>query len=148
MRHILLFLYILCLAWAKDIVPQYDAELEVTTSHPLAQDHLTNLSQRITHVFVTNITLVDPAESRQQEEYARLQSRLQRPATSGDASHPRQRLLTALHAFHRYKERNLAETKRWRDWYKKIPKRQRSVCAPVKLLVFETNEKLDRRIHD
>ncbi|GAB1207659.1 hypothetical protein APSETT445_006384 [Aspergillus pseudonomiae] len=138
MRHILLFLYILCLAWAKDIVPQYDAELE-----------------RITHVFVTNITLVDPAESRQQEEYARLQSRLQRPATSGDASHPRQRLLTALHAFHRYKERNLAETKRWRDWYKKIPKRQRSIVeSTIKYTrklntvdhLFETNEKLAHEI--
>ncbi|KNG82309.1 hypothetical protein ANOM_008946 [Aspergillus nomiae NRRL 13137] len=112
-------------------------------------------SPRITHVFVTNITLVDPAESRQQEEYSRLQTRLQRPVASGDTSHPRQRLLTALHAFHRYKERNLAETKRWRDWYKKIPKKQRSIVeSTIKYTrklntvdhLFETNEKLAHEI--
>ncbi|KAB8226298.1 N2227-like protein-domain-containing protein [Aspergillus novoparasiticus] len=110
---------------------------------------------RITHVFVTNITLIDPTESRQQEEYSRLQGRLQRSTGSWDTSHPRQRLLTALHAFHRYKERNLAETKRWRDWYKKIPKKQRSIVeSTVKYTrklntvehLFETNERLAHEI--
>lgn len=107
---------------------------------PIGAISLIDVFQRITHVFVTNITLIDPTESRQQEEYSRLQARLQRSTGSSDTSHPRQRLLTALHAFHRYKERNLAETKRWRDWYKKIPKKQRSVCAPVKLIVSDTND--------
>ncbi|RMZ44457.1 hypothetical protein CA14_003938 [Aspergillus flavus] len=138
MRCTLLFFCILYLAWAKDITPQYDAELD-----------------RITHVFVTNITLIDPTESRQQEEYSRLQARLQRSTGSSDTSHPRQRLLTALHAFHRYKERNLAETKRWRDWYKKIPKKQRSIVeSTVKYTrklntvehLFETNERLAHEI--
>lgn len=127
---LLLFFYVFCLAWAKDIIPQYDAELDVS-SHQLAQYYLLKLLQKVTHVFVTNITFIDPSESREQEEYSRLQSRLQRSTGSWDTSHPRQRLLTALHAFHRYKERNLAETKRWRDWYKKVPKKQRSVCGPV-----------------
>ncbi|KAE8142847.1 N2227-like protein-domain-containing protein [Aspergillus pseudotamarii] len=110
---------------------------------------------KITHVFVTNITLIDQSESRQQEEYSRLQSRLQRSTGSWDTSHPRQRLLTALHAFHRYKERNLVETKRWRDWYKKIPKKQRSIVeSTVKYTrklntvehLFETNEQLAHEI--
>ncbi|KAF7589568.1 hypothetical protein BBP40_004147 [Aspergillus hancockii] len=134
MLYNLLFLYIVCLAWAKDAIPQYVPQLNT-----------------VTHVFVTNITIVDPSEISQKEEYSRLQHRLQRSTGPWDTSHPRQRLLTALHAFHRYKERNLVETKRWRDWYKKIPKQQRStVESTVRYTrklntiehLFETNEHL------
>lgn len=134
MLYTLFFLYILSLAWAKDAIPQYIPQLDT-----------------VTQVFVTNITIVDPAESRQQEEYSRLEHRLQRSTGAWDTSHPRHRLLTALHAFHRYKERNLVETKRWRDWYKKIPKRQRAMVeSTVKYTrklntvdhLFESNERL------
>ena len=42
-----------------------------------------------------------------------------------DAS--RHRILTAMHGYSRYREKNLENTNRWRDFYKRIPKRQRSV---------------------
>ena len=48
-----------------------------------------------------------------------------------DAHHPRHRLLTALHGFYRYESRNLAELGRWRDLYKNVPKRQRSVSKSI-----------------
>ncbi|KAL4890559.1 N2227-like protein-domain-containing protein [Aspergillus ambiguus] len=84
--------------------------------------------ESITKVFVANITVIDTAEStRHAEEYARLQERLQRSSGTWGSSHPRQRLLTALHGYQRYKEKNLAEVQRWRNLYRQIPKRQRSM---------------------
>ncbi|THC92419.1 hypothetical protein EYZ11_008109 [Aspergillus tanneri] len=83
---------------------------------------------KFTQVFVTNITLLDTVSSpRHEEEHIRLQHRLQRSRGKWDSVHPRQRLLTALHGFTKYKERNLVETKRWRDLYKQVSKRQRSL---------------------
>ncbi|KAL5357584.1 N2227-like protein-domain-containing protein [Aspergillus floccosus] len=112
--------------------------------------------ESITQVFVSNITIIDSAESaRHADEYARLQQRLQRSTSTWGSSHPRQRLLTALHGFRRYKERNLAEVKRWRDWHKQIPKRQRSVVESTvhytrKLNtvehLFEANERVAHAI--
>ena len=67
--------------------------------------------QEITHIFVTNITVLDTASSlRHDEEYAHLQHRLARSRGKWDSSHPRHRLLTALHGYTRYKERHLVET--------------------------------------
>ncbi|KAE8154287.1 N2227-like protein-domain-containing protein [Aspergillus avenaceus] len=134
MRWILCCLLYICLAWAKEHLPDYAPGLDT-----------------VTHVYVTNVTYMDADTSRQEEEYSRLQHRLQRSTGKWDSSHPRHRLLTALHGYHRYRERNLVETKKWRDWYKKAPKRQRSMVeSAVKYTrklnavdhLLETNERL------
>ncbi|KAI9370124.1 N2227-like protein-domain-containing protein [Aspergillus egyptiacus] len=76
------------------------------------------------------------ARERAEAEYARLQHRLspsdpskqtQTPTWNLKPTHPRHRLLTALHAFRAYKEQNLAEVRRWRDLYKHVPKHQKRV---------------------
>ncbi|PLB48678.1 N2227-domain-containing protein [Aspergillus steynii IBT 23096] len=130
--------FLVCLACAKqaiDVSPRLD---------------------QITHVFVTNITLLDAAPSpRHDEEYARLQHRLERSRGKWDSSHARHRLLTALHGYMRYKERHLVETKKWRDMYKNVSKKQRSLVESTihytrKLNtiehLLEANEKLAKDI--
>ncbi|KAL3478285.1 N2227-like protein-domain-containing protein [Aspergillus californicus] len=87
--------------------------------------------QDITKVIVSNITIIDKPGSRQEEEFARLQHRLQRSTSTWNVNHPRHRLLTALHGFTRYKERNLAEVKRWRDLYKHVPTAQKQIVEKV-----------------
>ncbi|KAL4913018.1 N2227-like protein-domain-containing protein [Aspergillus aurantiobrunneus] len=87
--------------------------------------------QDITQVIVSNITLIDGPDPRQEEETLRLQHRLQRSTGTWNASHPRHRLLMALYGFTRYKERNLAEVKRWRDLYKHVPKGQKALVEKV-----------------
>ncbi|KAK1144144.1 hypothetical protein N8T08_005806 [Aspergillus melleus] len=131
--------FLACVACAKpavDVSPRFD--------------------QQITHVFVTNITLLDTAPSlRHDEENVRLQGRLERSRGKWDSSHPRHRLLTALHGYTRYKERHLVETKKWRDLYKNISKKQRSLVESTvqytrKLNavehLLESNEKLAKEI--
>ncbi|KAL4901117.1 hypothetical protein BDW74DRAFT_187968 [Aspergillus multicolor] len=102
--------------------------VEIPNSDPSWED--------ITQVIVTNITVVDSdppipsieeENTRQEEEYTNLQDRLNRNTRKWTPSHPRHRLLTALYAFTRYKERNLSEVKRWRDLYQHVPKEQRKL---------------------
>lgn len=95
---------------------------------------LTSAKLNIKQVVVTHIstlTVLEPASepnsTRNREEKERLLKRLQRNRGKWDSSHPRYRLLTALHGFFRYKEGNLAEVERWRGLYKRMPQRQRSV---------------------
>ncbi|KAF9894466.1 hypothetical protein FE257_007969 [Aspergillus nanangensis] len=140
-----LLLFVLCLAYANAAIWRF-SEL------------VPQIRQAITQIFVTNLTVIDSAESnRHADEHGRLQHQLQRSNGKWDSSHPRHRLLTALHGFCRYKERNLAETKKWRDWYKQIPKRQRSIVESSvhytrKLNtvdhLFETNERVAHAIVD
>ncbi|KAL5335003.1 N2227-like protein-domain-containing protein [Aspergillus crustosus] len=87
--------------------------------------------QDITQVFVSNITEIEPHNPRQEEEYTRLRQRLDRETGTWDKNHPRHRLLTALYGFSRYKERNLAEVKRWRDLYKHVSKSQKKTIEKV-----------------
>ncbi|KAL2869475.1 N2227-like protein-domain-containing protein [Aspergillus lucknowensis] len=110
--------------------------------------------QDITKVIVANITSLEDRSTRQAEEYSRLQDRLARSA-SWNVNHPRHRLLTALHGFSRYKERNLAEVKRWRNLYKHVPKAQKTVVERIvgytrKLNtvehLFEENDKIASEI--
>ncbi|KAL3459012.1 N2227-like protein-domain-containing protein [Aspergillus heterothallicus] len=105
----------------------------------------------ITQVIVANITELEEPDPRQTEEYSRLQNRLQRSTGTWNTNHPRQRLLTALWGFSRYKDRNLAEVKRWRDLYKHVPKSQKAfvekTVAYTKKLntiehLFEDNDKI------
>jgi carnosine N-methyltransferase len=78
-------------------------------------------------VIVANITDIDQPDPRQLDEFVRLQGRLQRSTGTWNANHPRYRLLMALYGFSRYKEKNLAEVKRWRDLYKHVPQKQKTV---------------------
>jgi carnosine N-methyltransferase len=79
-------------------------------------------------VIVANITDIEQPDPRQLEEYVHLQGRLQRSTGTWNGNHPRHRLLMALYGFSRYKEKNLAEVKRWRDLYKHVPQKQKTVC--------------------
>ena len=62
---------------------------------------------------------------------------------AGDAS--RHRILTAMHGYSRYREKNLENTNRWRDFYKRIPKRQRSVRHLTPCLPFRADRQTDHR---
>ncbi|CAG8933589.1 unnamed protein product [Penicillium salamii] len=59
------------------------------------------------------------------KEHARLLQTLERSTGKWDSSHPRYRLLTALYGFTRYKDGSQSDINRWKDLYKKVPKRQR-----------------------
>ncbi|KGO40799.1 hypothetical protein PEXP_086110 [Penicillium expansum] len=61
------------------------------------------------------------------EEHTRLLQTLERSSGKWDTTHPRHRLLTALHGYSSYKDKNLAEVTRWRSLYKNVPKRQRTL---------------------
>ncbi|KAL4738231.1 N2227-like protein-domain-containing protein [Aspergillus similis] len=98
--------------------------------------------EEVSQVIVPNITIDSNAvpdlpvpspdhNRRQKREYVRLQSRLSRTSGTWGPSHPRHRLLMALYGFTRYKERNLAEVKRWRDLYKHVPKGQKQLVERV-----------------
>ncbi|EFQ97687.1 methyltransferase [Nannizzia gypsea CBS 118893] len=66
--------------------------------------------------------------TRQLEEETRLRDRIRRDSKrKWDSSHPRYRLLTAMHGFARYKDRNLAEAERWSTLYLNSPKRHRTL---------------------
>jgi hypothetical protein len=69
-----------------------------------------------------------PMESpRQRQEKAHLMKRMDRKSGKWTSTHPRYRLLDALYSFSRYRERNLAELKRWRDMYSNVRSKQRQV---------------------
>ncbi|KAM5435557.1 putative carnosine N-methyltransferase [Microsporum canis] len=68
---------------------------------------------------------------RQLEEESRLRDRLKRDNRKWDSSHPRYRLLTAMHGFARYKDRNLAELERWSALYSNTPKRHRTFIESI-----------------
>ncbi|CBF84632.1 uncharacterized protein ANIA_11151 [Aspergillus nidulans FGSC A4] len=98
--------------------------------------------EEASQVIVSNVTLdSNPVSNssvpsidhntRQNTEYVRLQSRLDRTSGTWGASHPRHRLLMALYGFSRYKERSSAEVKRWRDLYKHVPKSQKQLVERV-----------------
>ncbi|EGE03525.1 methyltransferase [Trichophyton equinum CBS 127.97] len=60
--------------------------------------------------------------TRQLEEKSRLRDRMKRDNNKKwDSSHPRYRLLTAMHGFARYIDRNLAEADRWSTLYMNSP---------------------------
>ncbi|KAJ5957729.1 hypothetical protein N7501_012008 [Penicillium viridicatum] len=93
----------------------------------------------------------------QNEEHTRLLQKLERSSGKWDTTHPRHRLLTALHGYTRYKDKNLAEVDRWRNLYKNVPKRQRTMLESTvhytrKLNTMEhlldTNNELARSIVD
>ncbi|KAL6232409.1 hypothetical protein BDW75DRAFT_247193 [Aspergillus navahoensis] len=115
--------------------------LASTTTAKLVEAPNPNPWEQVTQVIASNITILDsdsdlPVPSldhntRQEIESTRLQSRLTRTAGTWSPSHPRHRLLMALYGFTRYKERNLAEVKRWRDMYKHVPKGQKQLAERV-----------------
>ncbi|KAJ5159111.1 uncharacterized protein N7500_008762 [Penicillium coprophilum] len=89
------------------------------------------------------------------EEHTRLLQNLQRSSGKWDSTHPRHRLLTALHGYTCYKDKSLAEVDKWRNLYKNVPKRQRTLLESTihytrKINTIEhlvdTNAKLSRSI--
>jgi hypothetical protein len=64
---------------------------------------------------------------RQRQEKAHLMKRMDRKSGKWTSTHPRYRLLETLYSFSRYRERNLAELKRWRDMYSNVKSKQRQV---------------------
>ncbi|QQK46513.1 N2227-like protein [Penicillium digitatum] len=91
------------------------------------------------------------------EEHTRLLQSLERSSGKWDSTHPRHRLLTALYGYDSYKDKNIAEVDRWRNLYKNVPKRQRTLLESTihytrKLNTMEhlldTNNELARSIVD
>ncbi|CAG7921062.1 unnamed protein product [Penicillium olsonii] len=60
-----------------------------------------------------------------EDEHSRLLQSLERSNGKWDSSHPRHRLLTALYGFTKYKDGSQSDINRWKDLYKKVPKRQK-----------------------
>ena len=90
----------------------------------------TGLGLDISYATVVNFTIfTDQPDTllKQEKEKASLHHRLQRSVRKWDSSHPRHRLLSALYGYSRYREKNLENVNRWRDFFKRIPKKQRSV---------------------
>jgi hypothetical protein len=64
---------------------------------------------------------------RQRQEKAHMMKRMDRKSGKWTSAHPRYRLLEALYSFSRYRERNLAELKRWKDMYSNVKSKQKQV---------------------
>ncbi|KAJ5827657.1 hypothetical protein N7447_004420 [Penicillium robsamsonii] len=137
-----LFLVFTCIAWVEFAI------------------HFSPWIEGISH----NVEAYTPATfhypvplSTHNEEHTRLLQDLQRSSGKWNSAHPRHRLLTALHGYTCYKDKNLAEVNRWRNLYKNVLKRQRTLLESTiyytrKLNtiehLLETNGKLARSIVD
>ena len=77
------------------------------------------------------ISAMPPSDSsrspRYRQEKAHLMKRMDRKSGKWGTSHPRYRLLEALWAYTRYRERHMAELDRWRTLYKSVSKQQKKV---------------------
>lgn len=65
-----------------------------------------------------------PRTARHRHEKAHLMKRMDRKSGKWTTNHPRYRLLEALWAYTRYRERHMAELDRWRTLYKSVSKKQ------------------------
>jgi carnosine N-methyltransferase len=78
--------------------------------------------------------------SRHRQEKAHLLKRMDKNSGKWRTSHPRYRLLEALWAYTRYRERHMAELDRWRSLYKSVSKKQKKVgskrVSPLQLLMM------------
>ena len=70
--------------------------------------------------------------ARHRQEKAHLMKRMDRKSGKWGTSHPRYRLLEALWAYTRYRERHMAELDRWRTLYKSVSKQQKKVRITTK----------------
>ena len=77
---------------------------------------------------------------RHRQEKAHLMKRMDRKSGKWTTNHPRYRLLEALWAYTRYRERQMAELDRWRSLYKSVSKKQMKACtrAPSPTWIPET----------
>lgn len=117
------------LVWGIHHVIALAFNLQVDDSiHDIAKQH--TLDYTLTELHVVMITLQENVSStnRREEEKHRLLQRLVRRKGCTDKNHPRARLLTTLHGFSRYKDRNKADLQRWRENYGHMPKHHRKVC--------------------
>lgn len=133
LRHV--FLILTCVAWIEFAI-HFSPQIEVRSIPQ--NDHLfssTKPMQEISHQFFASKVPVthDPVPflPQNEEEHSRLLRSLQRSSGKWDYSHPRYRLLTALHEFTRYQNGTQSELSRWRNLYKKLPKHQRLVGIQI-----------------
>ncbi|KAJ6076774.1 hypothetical protein N7499_008755 [Penicillium canescens] len=109
LRHV--FLILACVAWIEFAI------------------HFSPYFEEISHRFsVTKFSMAHdtvPVPPQNEEEHSRLLRSLQRSSGKWDSSHPRYRLLTALHGFTQHENSTQSELNRWRYLYKKAPKHQR-----------------------
>ena len=99
------------------------------TANEVSAQHV--LEQAPLEVHVTTLTLEenDRSAKRRAEEKRQLLQRLVRKKSCTDQNHPRARLLTALHGFSRYEERNKADLQRWKTNYGHVPKHQKKASC-------------------
>jgi hypothetical protein len=67
------------------------------------------------------------ASPRHRREKLQLLKRMDKKSGKWGTSHPRYRLLEALWAYSKYRERHMAELDRWRSLYKSVNKKQKQV---------------------
>lgn len=65
--------------------------------------------------------------ARHRQEKEELMQRLERGRGKWDTSHPRHRLLDALHGFRKYFDRNAEDVNRWKRLYKGVSRDQKKV---------------------
>jgi hypothetical protein len=111
-----------------------DASTEPATITTTAFHTLSNVEQLF--VDEAGLSAQDPMQigsmpptelPRQRQEKAHLMKRMDRKNGKWTSSHPRYRLLEVLYSFSRYRERNLAELKRWKDMYSNVKSKQKQV---------------------
>ncbi|KAL4814375.1 N2227-like protein-domain-containing protein [Aspergillus spinulosporus] len=124
----MLFLWLLLLAYR--VTAKLSGGPNPALWEEAGQAIVSNITIDSSPVFDSPVQAIDH-DTREKKEYKRLQSRLDRTSGTWGPSHPRHRLLMALYGFTRYKERNLAEVKRWRDLYKHVPKEQKQLVERV-----------------
>lgn len=111
--------------------PSYAAQDAQSAQDPL---HMAAMTQMHAH-----------ASPRHRQEKAHLLKRMDRKTGTWGTSHPRYRLLEAIFAFSKYRERNLAELDRWRKLYTNVAKTQKQVSVEVPLSATSPHHDLDLR---
>lgn len=76
---------------------------------------------------VQEVGLPPPDTPRHREEKKALMRRMSKKTGTWNGSHPRWRLLTALHGFYRYEERQQADLGKWRGYYAHLQPKQREL---------------------
>lgn len=131
-RQVLLIL--LCVAWIEFAIhfsPQIEVRCNPGEAPPFSH-HLPvqELAHKALNYKSPAVPELLPLAYGDKEEHSRLLQSLERSNGKWDVSHPRHRLLTALYGFSRYNEGSQSDLNRWKDLYKKVPKRQRLVKFP------------------
>jgi carnosine N-methyltransferase len=111
-----------------------DAPAETATVTVTAYPTPNNVEQKFNND--ANFAAQDPMQigsmsptmqPRQRQEMAHLKKRMDQKNGNWDTIHPRYRLLESLYGFSKYRERSMAELKRWKDMYENVKPHQKQV---------------------